>query len=149
MFCPLFTLTQIYKPILKSIKPKLAILFSLKMKNKMAVSSDLILCHSPKSLQLHLSTNLSETFRIDVNIDFAIMIFDLQLRLPKKLSPNNNLYTSCHNIPLLTRALCMQDTFARATHSAKRARDDRVSCIQARTRPLVYILVSVYHFSCA
>ena len=25
---------------------------------------------------------------------------------------------------------CMQDTFARATHSAKRARDDRVSCIQ-------------------
>ena len=24
----------------------------------------------------------------------------------------------------------MQDTFARATHSAKRARDDRVSCIQ-------------------
>ena len=26
---------------------------------------------------------------------------------------------------------CMQDTFARATHSAKRARDDRVSCIQA------------------
>ena len=26
--------------------------------------------------------------------------------------------------------LCMQDTFARATHSAKRARDDRVSCIQ-------------------
>ena len=27
----------------------------------------------------------------------------------------------------------MQDTFARATHSAKRARDDRVSCIQRRT----------------
>ena len=25
---------------------------------------------------------------------------------------------------------CMQDTFARATHSAKRARDDWVSCIQ-------------------
>ena len=25
---------------------------------------------------------------------------------------------------------CMQDTFARATHSAKRARDDSVSCIQ-------------------
>ena len=25
----------------------------------------------------------------------------------------------------------MQDTFARATHQAKRARDDRVSCIQA------------------
>ena len=34
----------------------------------------------------------------------------------------------------MVRALktCMQDTFARATHSAKRARDDRVSCIQLK-----------------
>ena len=30
---------------------------------------------------------------------------------------------------------CMQDTFARATHSAKRARDDRVSCIQGQCPP--------------
>ena len=30
------------------------------------------------------------------------------------------------------KSICMQDTFARATHSAARpsARDDRVSCIQ-------------------
>ena len=37
-------------------------------------------------------------------------------------------------IDQLMRLTCMQDTFARATHSAGRpsaARDDRVSCIQA------------------
>ena len=36
--------------------------------------------------------------------------------------------------PLLVHALCMQGTFARA-RSAKRVRDDRVSCMQARSRP--------------
>ena len=35
----------------------------------------------------------------------------------------------------------MQDTFARATHSAKRARDDRVSCIQ---NILLNILLNIY-----
>ena len=34
---------------------------------------------------------------------------------------------------------CMQDTFARATHSAKRARDDRVSCIQNNVLRSVYV----------
>ena len=41
---------------------------------KMAISQNPILpkCHSPKSLLLlHFSTNLSETFRIEVNMDFA------------------------------------------------------------------------------
>ena len=33
-------------------------------------------------------------------------------------------------------SFCMQDTFARATHSAKRARDDRVSCIQVFIIPV-------------
>ena len=41
---------------------------------KMAISQNAILakCQSPKSLLLlHFSMNLSETFRIDVNMDFA------------------------------------------------------------------------------
>ena len=41
---------------------------------KVAISQNPILpkCHSPKSLLLlHFSMNLSETFRIDVNMDFA------------------------------------------------------------------------------
>ena len=41
---------------------------------KMAISRNAILtkCQSPKPLLfLHFSMNLSETFRIDVNIDFA------------------------------------------------------------------------------
>ena len=41
---------------------------------KVAISQNHILpkCHSPKSLLLlHFSMNLSETFRIDVNMDFA------------------------------------------------------------------------------
>ena len=40
---------------------------------KMAISQNPILpnCHSPKSLLLHFSMNLSETFRINVNMDFA------------------------------------------------------------------------------
>ena len=40
---------------------------------KMAISQNHILpnCHSPKSLLLHLLINLSENFRINVNMDFA------------------------------------------------------------------------------
>ena len=41
---------------------------------KVAISQNPISpkCHSPKSLLLlHFSTNLSETFRINVNMDFA------------------------------------------------------------------------------
>ena len=74
--CPTFTLTLIYKPILKSIKPKLAILSPkiLQRITKMAISQNPILpkCHSPKSLLLlHFSINLSETVRINVNMDFG------------------------------------------------------------------------------
>ena len=54
---------------------------------KVVISQNPILpkCHSPKSLLLlHLSMNLSETFRIDVNMDFAHtnheLIFDLGLQ---------------------------------------------------------------------
>ena len=76
LFCPVFTLTLIYKPSLKSIRPKLAILSQKKLQKltKVAISQNPILpkCHSPKSiLLLHFSMNLSETFRIDVNMDFA------------------------------------------------------------------------------
>ena len=76
LFCPAFTLTLIYKPSLKSIRPKLAILSQKKLQKltKVAISQNPILpkCHSPKSLLLlHFSMNLSETFRIDVNMDFA------------------------------------------------------------------------------
>ena len=75
-FCLPFTLTLMYKPSLKSIRPKLAILSQKKLQKltKVAISQNPILskCHSPKSLlQLHFSMNLSETFRIDVNMDFA------------------------------------------------------------------------------
>ena len=75
-FCQAFTLTLMYKPSLKSIRPKLAILFQKKLQKltKVAISQNPILskCHSPKSLLLlHFSMNLSETFRIDVNMDFA------------------------------------------------------------------------------
>ena len=75
-FCPSLILNLIYKLILKPIRPKLAIL-SPKINQKvtkMAISQNSILCkcHSPKSLiLLHFSMNLSETFRINVNMDFA------------------------------------------------------------------------------
>ena len=73
LFCPVFTSTLIYKPSLKSIRPKLAILSQKKLQKltKVAISQNPILpkCHSPKSLLLlHFSMNLSETFRIDVNL---------------------------------------------------------------------------------
>ena len=48
--------------------------FSLQKPTKMAISQIPILpkCQSPKSLLLlHFSMNLTETFRIDVNMDFA------------------------------------------------------------------------------
>ena len=48
--------------------------FILQKNTKLAISQNDILakCQSPKSLLfLHFSMNLSETFRIDVNIDFA------------------------------------------------------------------------------
>ena len=66
----------IHKPSLKSIRPKLAILSSkmLQKVTKVAISQNPILpkCHSPKSLLLqHFLMNLSETFRINVNMDFA------------------------------------------------------------------------------
>ena len=69
-------LTLIYKPSLKSIRPKSAILSLKKLQKltKVAISQNPILpkCHSPKSLLLlHFSTNLSETFRINENMDFA------------------------------------------------------------------------------
>ena len=38
---------------------------------------------------------------------------------------------------------CMQDTFTRATHSAKRARDDRVSCIQPNLWAKIYNICCV------
>ena len=54
--CPAVTLTLVYKPILKSIRPKLAIL-----------SPKILQCHSPKSLLLlHFSMNLSESLKINV-----------------------------------------------------------------------------------
>ena len=48
----------------KSIRSKLAILSQRNSKTHQK-------CHSPKSLLLHFSMNLSETFRINVNMDFA------------------------------------------------------------------------------
>ena len=76
LFCPLFTLILIYKPRFESIRPKSAILSPKKLQKltKVAISQNPISpkCHSPKSLLLlHFSTNLSETFRINVNMDFA------------------------------------------------------------------------------
>ena len=77
---------DIYKPSLKSIRPKFghSIPKKLQKLTKVAISQNPILpkCHSPKSLLLHFSMNLSETFRIDVNMDFAhtnhgrFLIFD-------------------------------------------------------------------------
>ena len=77
-----------YKPILKSIRPKLAILSSkiLQKITKMAISQNPILpkCHSPKSLLLlHFSMNLSESYRINVNMDFAHTIRGRFLIEPK------------------------------------------------------------------
>ena len=73
---PHIYINLIYKPILKSIRPKLAIISPkiLQKITKMAISQNPILpkCHSPKSLRhLHFSMNLSETVRINVNMDFA------------------------------------------------------------------------------
>ena len=75
-FAQLFTLILIYKPSLESIRPKSAILFPKRLQKltKVAISQNPISpkCHSPKSLLLlHFSTNLSETFRINVNMNFA------------------------------------------------------------------------------
>ena len=52
----------------------------------------------------------------------------------------------CHKYVVYhySHAPCMQDTFARATHSAKRARDDRVSCIQARARRSIQLISKKY-----
>ena len=96
-FCQVFTLTLIYIPILKSIRPKLAILSPkiLQKLTKVAISQNPILpkCHSPKSLLLlHFSTNFSETFRINVNMDFAHTNhgrFFLLFRPPKKIWAQN------------------------------------------------------------
>ena len=76
LFCPAYTLNLIHKIILKSIRLKLAILPPkiLQKITKVAISQNPILlkCHSPKSLLfLHFSMNLSETFRININRDFA------------------------------------------------------------------------------
>ena len=76
LFCPLFTLILMYKPSLESIRPKSAILSLKRLQKltKVAISQNPISpkCHSPKSLLLlYFSTNLSETFRINVNMDFA------------------------------------------------------------------------------
>ena len=76
LLCPEFTLTLINKPSFKSIRPKSAIISPNKLQKltKVAISQNPILpkCHSPKSiLLLHFSMNLSETFRINVNMDFA------------------------------------------------------------------------------
>ena len=86
---PKFTLTLIYNPNLKSIRPKSAIVSAkiLQKITKMAISQNLILpkCHSPKSLLLHFSMNLSETVRINVNMDLGSKFF----RRPKsKISHN-------------------------------------------------------------
>ena len=75
-FFQAFTLTLIYKPSLKSIRLKLAIVSSkiLQKLTKVAISQNPILpkCHSPKSLLLlHFSINLPETLRINVNTNFA------------------------------------------------------------------------------
>ena len=73
MFYPVFTVTLIYKPILKSIRPKLSILLQKSLKWPYISKTSLLpKCHSPKSLLLlHFSMNLSETFRINVNMHFA------------------------------------------------------------------------------
>ena len=60
----------------QSIRPTLSILSPLILQKitKMAMSQNPILpkCHSPKSqLLLHFSMNLSETLRINVNMNFA------------------------------------------------------------------------------
>ena len=67
-----FILTLIYKPILKSIGPKLAILSPKITKTDISQNPILPKCHLPKSLLLlNYSINFFETFRIDVNMDFA------------------------------------------------------------------------------
>ena len=73
LFCPSFTLILRCKPNEKSIRPKLTIWDPKNHKNG-HISKCQILAkfQSPKSLLLlHFSMNLSETFRIGINIDFA------------------------------------------------------------------------------
>ena len=93
LFCPSFILTLIYKPSLKSIRPKLTILSSKKLQkiNERATSQNPILpkCHSPKSLVLlHFAMILYETFRINVNIDFVHINRDrFLIEASKKIEP--------------------------------------------------------------
>ena len=72
LLCLVFTLTLIYK--VNQTQIGYSIPKKLQKLTKVAISQNHILpkCHSPKSLLLlHFSMNLSETFRIDVNMDFA------------------------------------------------------------------------------
>ena len=105
LFCLIFTLTLIYKPSLKSIRPKLAVLSRKKLQKltKVAISQNPILpkCHSPKSLLLlNFSMNLSETFRIDVNMDFAHtnhgrFLFRPQKNFEPKIQKKRFIYEVC------------------------------------------------------
>ena len=86
MFCQAFTLTLIYKPIFKSIRPKLGILSPkiLQKTTKMAISQNPIHQKAYSPWLLHFSMNLSESFRINVNMYFAhiqiVPIFNLDLQ---------------------------------------------------------------------
>ena len=72
---PAFTLTVIQTKFeVNQTQIGYSIPKKLQKLTKVAISLNPILpkCHSPKSLLLlHFSMNLSETFRIDVNMDFA------------------------------------------------------------------------------
>ena len=68
-------------------------LFGLQKSIKMAISQNAILaqCQLPKSLLLlHFLMNLSQTFRIDVNMDFANnLVRGFLIYAPKKISAQN------------------------------------------------------------
>ena len=76
------------------------------------------------------SNNLRE-FKLQPNLSHVARLITIGTIAPR---------TSCAAGPTAwgkaKRPSCMQDTFARATHSAKRARDDRVSCIQTSITPV-------------
>ena len=92
----------------------------------------------------HTNTNtspdkhLSQIIYSESRMQEAISSFDpLKAAGPDTLQPLT-IQKAWHHIHKTVRNIminCMQDTFARATHSAKRARDDRVSCIQNDQKP--------------
>ena len=111
LLCPSFTLIVRVKLNQKSIGPKSTTLIPKKT-IKMAKSQNAILakCQSPKSLLLlHFFMKVSETFSIDINMDFAnSLVREFLIQASKKiLSPKSVFDPFFAPMPQMDSIVCM------------------------------------------